>query len=155
MLALTVGTAHQIRKFNNAMESIGAINRDARRWLENIPLEKWSLTHDGGHRWGIITTNHCEVFNSVLKGARALPITACVQLIFYRVVLYFDEGRVKVNKSVCNGFMYARKVLEKIDIYQKKANVHELQAYNRLYLYTSFCFHQPSYIYPYPLLLLI
>ena len=74
--------AYQIRKFNSVMENIETINRNARQWLENIPLETWSLAHDGSRQWGIITTNHCEVFNAVLKGARALPITACVQLIF-------------------------------------------------------------------------
>ena len=82
-LVWLAGTAHQIRKFNANIEKIEAINRNARRWLDSIPTEKWSLAHDGGCRWGITTSNHAEVFNSVLKSARCLPITACVQLIFY------------------------------------------------------------------------
>ena len=102
------------------MDDIEAINRNARRWLENVPLETWSLAHDGGRRWGIITTNHCEVFNAVLKGARALPITACVQLIFYRVVGYFDEGRVVANKRVCDGFTYTKNVVKNIDKYKRE-----------------------------------
>lgn len=64
------------------METIGRINPEARRWLEEIPLEKWALAHDNGHRYGIMTTNLTEVFNSVLKGARCLPITTLVQLTF-------------------------------------------------------------------------
>ena len=40
-----------------------------------------------------MTTNLFEVFNGVLKGARNLPITALVQLTFYRVNSYFTVRR--------------------------------------------------------------
>ena len=89
-------TEHQIRKFNKEIENIGKIDSSARRWLERVPLSQWSLAHDGGHRWGMVTTNHIEGFSSVLKGVRALSITVCVQLIFYRIVIYFDNGRLDV-----------------------------------------------------------
>ena len=46
--------------------------------VEAIPFEKWALSHDGGQRYGIMTTNMSAVFNSVLKRARSLPITALV-----------------------------------------------------------------------------
>ena len=36
-----------------------------------------------------MTTNISEVFNSVLKGARSLPVTALVQLTFFRLNSYF------------------------------------------------------------------
>ena len=36
-----------------------------------------------------MTTNMFEVFNSVLKGACNLPITALVQLTFFRLNSYF------------------------------------------------------------------
>ena len=57
--------------------------------VEAIPFEKWALSHDGGQRYGIMTTNMSTVFNSVLKGARSLPITALVQLTFFRLNNYF------------------------------------------------------------------
>ena len=75
------------------MDSIGWINAEARNWLEYIPLEKWALSHDGGRRYGIMTTNLFEVFNGVLKGARNLRITTLVQLTFYRVNNYFTISR--------------------------------------------------------------
>ena len=71
------------------MDTIDQINAEARNWLEHIPLEKWALSHDGGRRYGIMTTNMSKVFNGVLKGARNLPITTLVQLTFYRVNSYF------------------------------------------------------------------
>ena len=66
------------RKFNKHMTTIGRINFEALQWLEAIPFHLWALSHDGGRRYGIMTTNISEVFNSVLKGACSLPITANV-----------------------------------------------------------------------------
>ena len=40
-----------------------------------------------------MTTNISEVFNSVLKGARSLPLTALVQLTFFRLNSYFVATR--------------------------------------------------------------
>ena len=40
-----------------------------------------------------MTTNMSGVFNGVLKGAHNLPITALVQLNFYRVNSYFTVRR--------------------------------------------------------------
>ena len=59
----------KVEKFNMHMDTIWRINQDALSQLEVIPFEKWALSHDGGRRYGIMTTNMSEVFNSVLKGA--------------------------------------------------------------------------------------
>ena len=40
-----------------------------------------------------MTTNMSEVFNSVLKRARSLPVTALVQLTFFRLNRYFVARR--------------------------------------------------------------
>ncbi|RYQ89727.1 hypothetical protein Ahy_B09g096225 isoform F [Arachis hypogaea] len=42
-----------------------------------------ALAFDGGYRWGHMTTNLVECINSVLKGARNLPVTALVKATFY------------------------------------------------------------------------
>ena len=60
------------------MATIGIINSEAQQWLEAIPFQLWSLSHDGGRRYEIMTTNISKVFNSVLKGAHSLPVTALV-----------------------------------------------------------------------------
>ena len=80
-------------KMNRHMATIGRINPEALQWLEAIPLPLWALSHDGGRRYGIMTTNMSEVFNSVLKGARSLPISALVQLTFSRLNSYFVARR--------------------------------------------------------------
>ena len=80
-------------KFNNHMTTIRRINSESQQWLEAIPFQLWALSHDGGQRYGIMTTNMLEVFNSVLKGARSLPFTALVQLTFFRLNTYFVARR--------------------------------------------------------------
>ena len=45
----------------------------------------WALSHDDGtHRWGIMTTNGVESLNMVYKNARAMPVTALVEVTFYK-----------------------------------------------------------------------
>ena len=75
------------------MATIVRINYEAQQWLEAIPFQLWTLSHDEGRRYGIMTTNMSKVFNSVLKGARNLPFTALVQLTFFRLNSYFVARR--------------------------------------------------------------
>ena len=85
--------ATKVGKFSKHMDTIRIINLEAQRWFEAIPFEKWALSHDGGRRYGMMTTNMSEVFNNVLKGARSLLVTALVQLIFFRLNTYFVARR--------------------------------------------------------------
>ena len=80
-------------KFNKHMTTIGRINSKAQKWLEAIHFQLWALSHDGGRKYGIMTTNMSEVFNSVLKGACSLPFTVLVQLTFFRLNSYFIARR--------------------------------------------------------------
>ena len=75
------------------MTTIGRINSEAQQWLEAIPFQLWALSHDGGRRYEIMKTNISEVFNSALKGARGLPVTALVQLTFFCLNSYFVARR--------------------------------------------------------------
>ena len=77
------------RKFNRHMATIERNNSETQHWLEAIPLELWVLSHDGGRRYEIMTTNMSKVFNSVLKGALNLLITALVQLVIFHFNSYF------------------------------------------------------------------
>ena len=81
------------RKFNKHMTTIGRINSEALQRLEAIPFQLWTLSHDEGRRYGIMTTNISEVFNNVLKGACSLPVTALVQLTFFCLNSYFVARR--------------------------------------------------------------
>ena len=111
-LAYRAGSQNQIRKFNSTMEEIGKLNPEARQWLESHPFDRWTLAHDGGRRYGLLTTNLSEIFNSVIKGARFLPITACVQLTFYRLVHYFEVRRPLGFSARANGDSYTPMLLQ-------------------------------------------
>ncbi|KAL0385778.1 UNVERIFIED_CONTAM: hypothetical protein Sradi_2972100 [Sesamum radiatum] len=99
-LCWRAGSEYQIRKFNRIMEEIKSQNIVAFQFLDKINKEKWTASHDGGWRTGILTTNMPECINGVLKGARRLPLTAIVEITLVRTVNYFcDEG----ERESCNG----------------------------------------------------
>ncbi|KAK4410691.1 hypothetical protein Sango_0142100 [Sesamum angolense] len=62
------------RKFNRIMDEIKKQDVKAFAYLDAINKEKWTASHDGGWRCGILTTNMSECINGVLKGARRLPL---------------------------------------------------------------------------------
>ena len=66
-LVCRVALATEVGKFNKHMGIFGRINLEAQRWLEVIPFEKLTLSHDGDQRYVIMTINMYEVFNSVRK----------------------------------------------------------------------------------------
>ena len=84
------------------------------------------MAYDGGRRYGMMTTNLSEVFNSVLKGARNLPITACVQLTFYRLVNFFSTRRGFAQEALAKEDLYTPQVTTKLQGYLTKANTHDL-----------------------------
>nr|CAN80015.1 hypothetical protein VITISV_030080 [Vitis vinifera] len=119
----------KVEKFNMHMDTIGRINQDALSRLEVIPFEKWALSHDEGQQYGIMTTNMSEVFNNVLKGARSFPITAFVQLTFYRVNSYFVVRREHGASRLASGEEYTSYVDVKINANVVKAGSHEVVLY--------------------------
>ncbi|XP_073046183.1 uncharacterized protein [Primulina eburnea] len=102
------------------MEAIKQKNILAYRYLDGIAKEKWSLAHDCGWRRGVLTTNMSECLNSVLKGARRLPISVIVHLTFLRNQLWPDYACRKDEK-------WARKSSEhrvaKYDVREQTASV--------------------------------
>jgi hypothetical protein len=57
--------------------------------------EKWALAYDkGGKRGGYMTSNMVEIFNSILRGVRSLPVTAIASFIFYKCNEWFVKRLV-------------------------------------------------------------
>ncbi|WOG99912.1 hypothetical protein DCAR_0519268 [Daucus carota subsp. sativus] len=79
MLCWLAGNTSQLRKFEAAMNKIKELNPDAEKWLRNIPLEMWTMSQDGGYRYGQATTNMIESFNGLLRSARFLPVTSMIK----------------------------------------------------------------------------
>ena len=95
------GAANQAKKYEAFMEQIWLLNEEAYKWLNcgSVKPEQWTLCKDGGYRWGHTSTNVVECFNNVLRNARLLPITACVQFTFNQIVELFTSKQ----KSVASG----------------------------------------------------
>ncbi|KAH9612224.1 hypothetical protein KSS87_003278, partial [Heliosperma pusillum] len=127
---LSTACATQRKRFNKGMQKIGSLNPSAKVLLESIPLSKWSLCHDGGHRYGIKTTNNSECFNGVLKRVRFLPITALVKATFFRINSYFVKHREDANKRLLEGCMWSEKVTEKLAENVKRAAHHKVTCYD-------------------------
>ncbi|XP_071721680.1 uncharacterized protein [Rutidosis leptorrhynchoides] len=77
-LSWTVGTELDEAKYAHAWADLTESSQAAARYLQRIPLEKWTLILDGFHRWGTTTSNDVESYNNVLRGDRFLPIRAFI-----------------------------------------------------------------------------
>ena len=86
------------------MDSIRHYNKDAIEILDNeTEVEKWALAKNDGRRYGAMTTNLSECFNGVLKGACNLPITTMVEFVYFKLVHYFNNRRIKTQAQLISG----------------------------------------------------
>ncbi|GFS30575.1 pectin lyase-like superfamily protein [Actinidia rufa] len=135
-LVWKAGTAHQVCKFDEAMDEIKKLGMNsesaarAYRALCNEDPRKWTLAHDGGYRWGVTTTNDSECYNNVLRGARDLPITSCVEVTFYRLVATFNDKRRQIESALAKGLRYTSKVQAKLEEYQARSAGHHVTICN-------------------------
>nr|XP_025685572.1 uncharacterized protein LOC112786407 [Arachis hypogaea] len=91
------------------------------RWLDKIRREQYALAFDGGYRWGHMTTNLVECINSVLKGARNIPITALVKATFYRLNELFTRKKVEAEARINAGYVFSEIVTSKLHANQRTA----------------------------------
>uniref|UniRef100_A0A2N9IC04 Transposase MuDR plant domain-containing protein n=1 Tax=Fagus sylvatica TaxID=28930 RepID=A0A2N9IC04_FAGSY len=130
-MIMRAGSANQIRKFNTTMECIRRYNEEARIRLDEIPVERWTCSHDGGHRYGAMTTNLVECFNGVLKGSRSLSITAMVKFTFFKLANYFDDRRAKIQDQLNSGEVFSKYAMDKFNRCRKKAGGHTVTMFDR------------------------
>ena len=100
------------------------------RDLCNKDPRKWTLVHDEGCFWGVLTTNDSKCYNNTLRGARDLPITTCVRVTFYHLVVTFTKKQLQIGRAVHNGLRYISKVQKKIESYQARSAIHRVNVFN-------------------------
>ena len=83
-------------------------------------MEKWTIAHDGGHRNGAMTTNLSDSFKGILKSARNLPITALVELTYYRCVTYVADRYTKAHAEVTASELITAYAKNKFNKWEKK-----------------------------------
>ena len=110
-LALKAGYATHQAKFDSILQTIKEVEINLLRgvdptnhqiarympytYLVSLDLDKWTQAHDGGRRYGAMTTKISKCFNRVLKGARGLPIAAMVEFIWCKFV---HISTIDINK---------------------------------------------------------
>lgn len=107
------------------------VDEDMSNWINSIPKEKWAKSFDGGRRFGHMTTNLSECINGVLKGGRNLPITALVQMTFFKLVEYFVCRSRKVHEQVTSGQVYTDDLVKSMTANNLVASSHQVRDYNR------------------------
>ncbi|RYR78951.1 hypothetical protein Ahy_A01g003812 [Arachis hypogaea] len=75
-LVVNIGYSRTVEEYNTNYKRLEERGEAYARWCDAIGLRHWVLAFDEGHRWGHMTTNLVECINSVLKGARNLPVLA-------------------------------------------------------------------------------
>ncbi|XP_074342754.1 uncharacterized protein LOC141680424 [Apium graveolens] len=135
LLCWLAGNTSQVRKFEIVMKKIKDLSSIAEEWLRNIPLEMWTMYHDGGYRYGQATTNMVETYNGQLRSAHHLPVTSMVEYTYYRNVKLVAEGRTQTLNDLQNGHVYcknSRELFQKIEEkIEEKASTHKIIPYNQ------------------------
>ncbi|KAF7831392.1 uncharacterized protein G2W53_013725 [Senna tora] len=113
-LLMKAGHEYIDRGCQRRLEVIRLLNKDAARWIENIPREKWARAYDGGWRYGHMTTNLAECMNDVLKGVRCLPVMALMLATLYKVAEFFNNRRQQVQVQINTGHVLCEELRDTI-----------------------------------------
>ena len=148
-LALKAGYAIQEAEFNNIMDSIKNAEIEAIKkeltigvnegdpkpykphtYLMSEPVDMWTQSHDGGKRYGAMTTNISECFNGVLEGARGLPIAAMVEFTWSKLVAYFHDRHKDITQDLLEGKRWSKYAMSIYDTNKLKATQHHVREFN-------------------------
>ncbi|WVZ86820.1 hypothetical protein U9M48_033546 [Paspalum notatum var. saurae] len=97
-------------KHQTATSSASSSARTAKpfsQWIQDKPKEKWALLYDtNGRRYGIMTTNHAECYNMVMRSSRGLPLVGVVEFILYGCAKYFVERYMSISADLSNAYVF-------------------------------------------------
>ncbi|XP_072072254.1 uncharacterized protein [Arachis hypogaea] len=113
-LVVNLGYLRTVREYEVRYQRLRERGEAYTNWLNRIPREQYALAFDGGYRWGHMTTNLVECINSVLKGARNLPVTALVKATFYRLNELFTRKRAEAEDRINAGHVFSDIVTSKL-----------------------------------------
>ncbi|XP_057734013.1 uncharacterized protein LOC130949260 [Arachis stenosperma] len=120
-LIVNIGYSRTVREYETRYQRLRERVEANTNWLDRILREQYALAFDGGYRWGYMTTNLVECINSVLKGARNLPVTALVKATFYRLNELFTRKRAEAEARINAGHVFSELVTSKLHANQRAA----------------------------------
>ncbi|XP_052114264.1 uncharacterized protein LOC107479457 [Arachis duranensis] len=130
-LIVNIGYSRTVHEFQLLYGRLHERGEAYTRWLDRIPREQYALAFDGGYRWGHMTTNLVECINSVLKGARNLPVTALVKATFYRLNELFTRKRAEAEARINAGYVFSETVTSKLHANQRAAGNIQVNCFDR------------------------
>ncbi|WVZ83209.1 hypothetical protein U9M48_030379 [Paspalum notatum var. saurae] len=116
-------------KHQTATSSASSSARTAKpfsQWIQDKPKEKWALLYDtNGRRYGIMTTNHAECYNMVMRSSRGLPLVGVVEFILYGCAKYFRERYMSISADLSNAsVLFGRTITKYMETKTDKAQIH-------------------------------
>ncbi|XP_016186337.1 uncharacterized protein LOC107628046 [Arachis ipaensis] len=130
-LVVNIGYSRTIKEYEVRYQRLRERGEAYTDWLNRIPREQYALAFDGGYRWGHMTTNLVECINSVLKGARNLPITALVKATFYRLNELFTRKRAEAEARINAGHVFSDVVTSKLHANQLASGNIQVSCFDR------------------------
>ncbi|RYR02375.1 hypothetical protein Ahy_B06g081172 [Arachis hypogaea] len=131
-LVVNIGYSRTVREYEVRYQRLRERGEAYTNWLNRIPREQYALAYDGGYRWGHMTTNLVECINSVLKGARNLPITALVKATFYRLNELFTRKRAEAESRITAGHVFSEVVTLKLNANQLASSNIQVNCFDRM-----------------------
>ncbi|XP_060182390.1 uncharacterized protein LOC132612063 [Lycium barbarum] len=124
-------TEHRKKKYQMRMQQIKTLSPAMHMWLSELSKEKWTLYKDGGYRWGAMTTNVSESYNSLLKKDCGLPVTAMIHWTFKNIVDHFVKRSALAALPMVNKKTWPPGVDKKFHEYWDRAAMHtDMMNYN-------------------------
>ncbi|XP_057720335.1 uncharacterized protein LOC130934823 [Arachis stenosperma] len=120
-LVVNIGYSRTVEEYNINYKGLEERGEAYARWCDAIGLRHWVLAFDEGHRWGHMTTNLVECINSVLKGARNLPVLALVRAIYYKLNELFTRKSAETHERKRAGYMYSAFAQQRIEASMQQA----------------------------------
>ncbi|XP_015933131.1 uncharacterized protein LOC107459413 [Arachis duranensis] len=114
-LVVNIGYSRTVEEYNINYKRLEERGKAYARWCDAIGLRHWVLAFDEGHRWGYVTTNLVECINSVLKGARNLPVLALVRVTYYRLNKLFTRKSAETHERKRAGYTYSAFAQQRIE----------------------------------------
>ncbi|XP_020987463.2 uncharacterized protein LOC107464565 [Arachis duranensis] len=135
-LVVNIGYSRTVEEYNINYKRLEERGEAYARWCDAIGLRHWVLAFDEGHRWGHMTTNLVEYINSVLKGARNLPVLALVRATYYRLNELFTRKSAETHERKRAGFTYSTFAQQRIEASMQQAGnivVHRFDRRNEVF----------------------
>jgi len=92
--------ASTVTRWNQEMEKMKVLNKDAYAWLEKMPPNTWVRAFFSEYpKCDILLNNTCEVFNNYILEARELPILTMIQKIKSQLMVRHYNKQKKVTEK--------------------------------------------------------